>query len=426
MLSSSGYKALGFSGDQIPDDARFRLGMKHDDVRNWLHDPHGTEWEQGFQGQIDALVILAHDLNPNEDNAFKDLVAHISQEAETVADIVNTEYGHVIRETVDDETGRTRTTEHFGYVDGISQPRFYNYHVAKAGGLKGWDPSAPLKLVLSVDPNGHGPDSFGSYFVYRKLQQDVDGFNRRVGELAAALKIDEDLAGAYVVGRFKNGTPVVKYRESRKKTAYQSRLEENDFSYAIDPMGDKCPYQAHIRKANPRGEKPMAMMSWTARFIAKRKWLRRLFPEVQERLEMGLRMERDRRIARRGIPYGPDHSERGERGLLFLCAQSDIAAQYEFLQAVWCNKNIFLKDETGLDPVIGQGYQQLGGQWWPKKWGGPQWPARWERPQWPPWRRNLSRRMTRLTRNQFDFSGYVTLKGGEYFFAPSMDFLKNI
>ena len=45
--------------------------------------------------------------------------------------------------------------------------------------------------------------------VYRKLQQDVAGFNQDVLALAAKLGVDPALAGAYVVGRFKEGTPVV-------------------------------------------------------------------------------------------------------------------------------------------------------------------------------------------------------------------------
>ena len=79
--------------------------------------------------------------------------------------------------------------EPFGYADGISQPLFLKEEIdkAKQGGTDRWDPSAPLDLVLVKDPNGEGEDSYGSFFVFRKLEQDVAGFQQRVAELAEEL-----------------------------------------------------------------------------------------------------------------------------------------------------------------------------------------------------------------------------------------------
>jgi hypothetical protein len=88
-------------------------------------------------------------------------------------------------------------------------------------------------------------------------------------------------------------------------------------------------------------------------------------------------VELGHRIARRGITYGgplsatdnlDDLPEKGV-GLLFMCYQSDIWEQFEFIQRFWCNNPNFLEpenssirgipanpnyDKTGLDAVIGQ------------------------------------------------------------------------
>ena len=87
-----------------------------------------------------------------------------------------------------------------------------------------------------------------------------------------------------------------------------------------------------------------------------------------------------------------------------MCYQQDIGKQFEFMQDTWANSPTFppLKGNVGGDPIIGQ-VKDLAKrrQKWPRQW---------------------SKRGT----TTFDFDLYVTLKGGEYFFAPSMPFLRNI
>jgi len=105
-------------------------------------------------------------------------------------------------------------------------------------------------------------------------------------------------------------------------------------------------------------------------------------------------------------------------GLLFLCAQSSIPDQFEFIQVLWSNFEQFLQPGTGLDAVIGQlppseSREQAVEQPWPKVYG---------------------------SHNQLDFSQqppaptspffpkrvgqWVTMRGGEYFFVPSLSALK--
>ncbi len=264
--------------------------------------------------------------------------------------------------------------EPFGFADGISQPLFYQYQIncAKDRGINQWDPSARLDLVLVKDPNG-GEDSYGSFVVYRKLEQDVVGFKKRLEELAVKLNVSSEIVGAYAVGRFKDGTPLV--------TQLTSGNPHDNFNSDDDPDGSKCPFHAHIRKVNPRGG------SYT----------------LQEE-------ERRHRIVRRSIPYG-NQDEIGKKpvGLLFLCFQADLAQQFEFLQTKGANAPHAVRKNTGLDPLIGraqprpEGLRGPSGQCWPWSWGDAE-----------------------AGTVKDSIANFVTLKGGEYFFAPSVKFLQGL
>jgi Dyp-type peroxidase family len=375
-LSADGYRTLGIADAAIPDDPSFLRGAKHPDPNAplGLNDPPVSEWQPGFQGEIDALVILADD----DQNAVEAAAAQLVQGLAGVATVVDEERGQVLRNAAGEPI------EHFGFADGVSQPLFMATDLEKArliSGLDVYDPSAPLGSALLKDPGG-GPSGYGSYFVYRKLAQNVDGFNGDLTKLAQALGLpaaSPDLAGAYVVGRFRDGTPVVAQPIPGWTT------EPNDFDYRYDADGMRCPFQAHVRKVNPRGDK-----------LA----------------EYGLPPgeARSRRIARRGVPYpAPPPSGTApppeEVGLLFICAQSSIVHQFEFIQAIWSNFTQFLRPGTGLDPVIGQAPQGAAPvpQQWPKLWGVP-----------------FNGTTT------FDFTPWVTMRGGEYFFLPSLSFLTGL
>ena len=84
-----------------------------------------------------------------------------------------------------------------------------------------------------------------------------------------------------------------------------------------------------------------------------------------------------------------------------MCFQKDIFHQFMFMQKNWANNQHFVKYKTGLDAVTGRVKQKADGQSWPKEWGKPD-------------------------KVPFDFFHFVTLKGGEFFFAPSISFLKSI
>jgi Dyp-type peroxidase family len=392
LLSARGYAALGFDPQRFNEtdgNAAFQGGMKRrgfdlfgtlTDTSN--KDPDPEAWEEGYQGEIHAMLLLADD--PEQEARLKAAEQDATNLLAPVAEVVHTEYGRALRNQRPKAEGKAeperkgQPIEHFGYVDGRSNPLFFQGDIQaerNGGGVDAWNPEAALDLVLVPDPFVEDEDSCGSYFVFRKLEQNVEGFDLGVRDLASKLGTDPDLAGAMVVGRFKDGTPLTLSGQSGLKDA-------NNFNYADhDRGGGKCPFHAHVRKVNPRGTTPFTSS----------------------------KSERSRRIVRRGITYGArvenEPAPRGGVGLLFMCYQADIHHQFEFIQRTWADnpnfpRNLILPD-SGDDPLIGQDSDANAAQKWPTEWNGDD-------------------------RKRLTFGGYVTLKGGEYFFAPSISFLQNL
>jgi deferrochelatase/peroxidase EfeB len=86
-------------------------------------------------------------------------------------------------------------------------------------------------------------------------------------------------------------------------------------------------------------------------------------------------------------------------GLLFMSFQKSIVNQFEFIQKTFANSPSFPTPNTGMDPIIGQGLPTSNGKY-AKKYND------------------------KTTLTVAPFEKFVTMKGGEYFFAPSIPFLK--
>lgn len=431
FLTAEGYRKLGFEPEQLPEATNYFLGgMKSKGTINALNDPPLSTWEGKYRdGQIHAMILLAN----ADEKLLKQKVQDLETELKKFLRVRAVERGKVLR------NAGGQPVEHFGYVDGISQPIF----LATDSGLREdrdkWDPAAPLSLVLVRDTLAEEDDCFGSYLVFRKLEQDVRGFkigraelagaleltvsdwhdlqaansetaeevraevkrraiapklkeyevvkqflargrteesnwddfqagNEKAAKRAAALKLTEldwQRAGAMIVGRFEDGTPLAALpfpppRRAAMASPLAGEPPENNFIYDED-KGLKCPIFAHTRATNPRNNK-------TEQFPL---------------------------IARRGVPYGERDSleKLPEKavGLLFMCFQRNIDDQFAFIQRQ-ANKN--------HDPIIGQSLE------------APQfhreWPVQWGR---------KSKSLPFDTR-------WVRLKGGEFFFAPSIPFLR--
>ncbi len=412
-LSHKGYKALSLSlyKKHPPFIAGMKKRTEKDEAGKKQHILGDTpkQWETPFKKKIHAILSLANkDLFTLEKQVLK-----YQQKFKGIIKIIKVQKGV----TYTNENGAP--IEHFGYVDGISQPLFVEEDIKAAGKMNTWKPVTTPDLVLTPDI---GLDQFcescksktkeekkkkenckdceakekffGSYMVFRKLEQNVKGFKHAEEALAQKLKFvgsAAEAAGAMIVGRFENGLPVIKWGST---VSPEENSIDNDFDYSLDPDGIRCPYHAHIRKVNPRGDN------------------NRLFGISEKE-------EHSHRIARRGITYGErDLNEQGlfqetEKtfptsgvGLLFICFQSDIANQFEFMQRNWANNNDFPVPFTGIDPIIGQGEGN-------RKYENDQ-------PLEQQWRKSNGQK------ESCSFSSFVTMKGGEYFFAPSLAFFKTL
>jgi Dyp-type peroxidase family len=278
--------------------------------------------------------------------------------------------------------------EHFGFADGFAQPAIEGSGVEPLPGQGApvkddrWRPIAPGEFILGyADEQGVLPpapppaelSTNGSYVVYRKLRQDVAAFRQRLADSAKLYPGGEELLAAKIVGRWRDGTPVELSPQGPDPAIVADEQRNNAFGYAADSQGLRCPIGAHVRRANPRDSLPFE----------------------------GKLVNRHRLI-RRGIPYGdllaPDAADDGQdRGVIFMCLQASIARQFEFIQSQWLNTgNAFaLADDQDvmLGPQDGTPPQKMTVPGQPPFFLGP-----------------LSR--------------VVTVKGGEYFFAPGINGLQ--
>jgi deferrochelatase/peroxidase EfeB len=390
-ISAKGYEILGFKDlhafaeDDEPDApvSNFREGMKAHAVADF-HDPEPSTWEPRYRGDLHAVLLLAHDdLVKLADNVHQ-------ARARIGASLVGEpEYGHVIRNAA------RQPLEHFGFADGVSQPLYLASEVVRSGNAYG-DPRTnlrinnhsmfkPLRDVLRVDPFGGGEDCFGSMLVLRKIEQDVHRFARQEYQLADALGLrgrDRERAAALLAGRFRDGSPLAITPVSGLRPP-----GENDFSYREDRGGLRCPLQSHSRRANLRGTT----------------YAGENYPE----------MTKDRPLTRRGVTYGEpvaltgcDASLNGipERGLglLFMAYQASIRRQFAYIQKHWLNAPAYPVGASGPCPLAGQGPVF-------KKYP-PMWPASYNNRAGTP----------------FVFESCVTMRGGEYFFTPSVPFLQKL
>lgn len=328
--------------------------------------------------------------------------------------------------------GRTRKDlpghEHFGFKDGISQPGIRGVDVPDdpIGNPNQGHPGQDLlwagEFILgyatqipTAKPGFDGPnpdpgnDSTsgpawtrdGSYLVFRRLAQNVAGFEENVGALAKSLGLSTDLAGAKLVGRYKSGAPIEKRKfqpapstppsidpgnpNTGNAALGGSNTLNNNFEFSDDPQGAICPLSAHIRKAYPRDE---------------------VTPAGPANSESSTQT---RRLLRRGIPFGPSFdahdpaSATQQRGLLFLCYQNDIEEHFEFVQKNWVNNANFPPNPPGAPPLAG-----------------------------PPGEDPIIAQSASApllidpTKPQVPISHFVTTTGGEYLFSPSISTLQDI
>ena len=250
---------------------------------------------------------------------------------------------------------------HFGYQDNIAQPHFAGIRdpqerpdrqpvVEVGAALLGY--ANPIENVRWEVPPHVGFN--GAFSAFRVLEQRVAEFEDFLTEAAATVLAHpladallpagieqhwdppmsrpdamRELIAAKILGRWRNGLPLVLSPTTPTPDPPVGPEQINDFGYADDPDGLRCPIGSHIRRCNPRD----------ARLVQRN-------------------TNHARRIVRRGVPYGPKfdpaHPDDTERGLLgaFICAS--LIVQFEGIQYDWMNLGLHDPRITGSnDPVVG-------------------------------------------------------------------------
>lgn len=341
-------------------------------------------WKVGSGRKVpDAMLNIAADVEKD----LKDAVKKIEKE---LRDLPGRPITIIHRDRGDTTIAPQRGHEHFGFKDGISQPGVRGLldtptrpfltprliHPSDPLGSTFAAPGMPLihpgEFVLGYprqspdNPAGNQEESAtrfvpkfavdGSYVVYRRLNQDVEAFEKFI-ELgterlnAEGFSVDREQFGAMCVGRWKDGVPLARSPLHTDPGIAADREAQQSFFFwkdtppvrwenpatptdhfrpaEADGDGQRCPISAHIRKINPRDE--------------------------ATDIGHGARTLR-RRVIRRGITFGPsyDKKPKEERGLLFICYQASITDQFEFLWRVWANKEHTPRGDAGFDPIIGQ------------------------------------------------------------------------
>lgn len=401
----TGLKNLGLSDKALNTFSRpFQEGMATEHRKRILgdqeeNDPAAWKWGSREENQVDALLLIY----AKDDGVLR---AQVQQRQQELAEHGFSQVALLAAEREPD------SHEHFGFNDGIGQPvmegtgnkqrqlartnhatelpagEFLLGHTNVYGVVADSpvvaaqeDPHQLLTAVppdatgLHAQPGMHDLGRNGSYLVFRQLAQDVAKFWNFLDHATRDAGGNSDPGarerlGAKFVGRWRSGAPLF-LSPSCDNPALGN---ENNFTYLKkDPNGFSCPVGSHIRRANPRDS--LGPDSATA-----------------------LRSANRHRILRRGRSYGHRLAnltvdDGAERGLHFICLNSDIERQFEFVQQTWVNNPVFGALEGEVDPLIGN----LGkGDCLFTVQGQP-----------------LRRRIHNLSR-------FVTVKGGSYFFLPSL------
>jgi Dyp-type peroxidase family len=268
-----------------------------------------------------------------------------------------------------------------GYRDSIGQPAIEGCGVdplpgqgpaIKAGEfILGYPGEAGVPLP-SPQPEVLGRN--GTFVGLRKYQSRVGAFNRFL-QAHAATDDERELLAAKLVGRWRSGAALTLAADQDDPALGADPMRNNDFTYAADPDGRQVPLGSHMRRMNPR-DTEMALLADVN--------IHRII----------------RRSTTYGAPYDPkalsEQDDETARGLFFIFVSAKAMATMEFLQQEWINNGNFMNLGEERDPNVG--LQEDG--------------ATFTIPQAP------------VRRRIHGIETFNVLRGGEYFFMPSLSALR--
>ena len=328
--------------------------------------------------------------------------------------------------------------EQFGFKDGISQPEIdwpkkldptvaqidYSNIAALGEFLLGYrneygkytdrplvDSNAASSGLLPAEdaPEKKDIGRNGTYLVLRDLRQDVRSFWQFIYHQADADPAAFDKIAATFVGRTRCGDPLAAIQEQAIPGigTDPDQIYQNQFTFDRDVTGARCPFGAHVRRANPRNTDFPGRPTGFARLLAMLGFSRNRF---RDDLMSSVRFHR---ILRRGREYGsglspadaltPAPPNDPERGLRFVCLNANILRQFEFVQSAWMMNTKFSGLTGESDPLLGN-RQAIPGCPVTGDFNMPQ-------------ERDLRRRISGLPQ-------FVTVRGGAYFFLPSLSVVR--
>lgn len=297
------------------------------------------------------------------------------------------------------EDGKVTLKEHFGYTDGFGNPDYVDVCRSTQPGQGKrlpdgtWAPLATGELLLGyadeagelpVAPVPHILAENGTFMVYRKLHENVGAFRSFLDSWGARYGAGDDLAkeklASKFIGRWRDGTPVELSPDQPNPAIAQDANQSTNFSYGEDLAGARCPVGAHIRRVHPRDA-----FGFQGKLVNRR------------------------RITRRGLPYGPFAAEHDpsasqspealdsvDRGVIFMVLNASLSRQFEFVQQQWIS--------YGNDAGLGNEKDLLMGSHAPED--------------------KYSIQGDKTAANPPFFCtglpNFVELRGGDYFFLPSM------
>jgi deferrochelatase/peroxidase EfeB len=457
-FTASGLRALGVCKTIVERfSPEFVEGMACDENRSrrlgdiGANAPANWKWGVGDREPHVLLILLAS--KAEQLNALVDkMLARAEAAGLSKIDIL----------TTSDMKGR----EPFGFVDGGSQPSFDWDHPRIPGTTADRDYTNLLALgeVLLGYRNEYGllterpwltadqknaamlrKDMYssdrrdlglnGSYLVFRQLDQDVLHFWQWVAGEAARVGVTMDELAESMVGRRLDGTPLADLTLGRSIPGVEANDDRNGFLYDTDPDGLSCPLGAHIRRANPRtGDAPggqqgpldnlLGMLGLTVRHdraptASTLPWPRNttVWPFARSE-DDAVASARFHRIVRRGREYGEEidrnraidrATQDPKAGIHFVCLNANIARQFEFIQSAWIASAKFAALTGEQDPLLGN---RKSFPTTPLA-DPPQPTDGFSRPGAPP-----------NCRHSTGLPQFVTVRGGAYFFLPSLTALR--
>ena len=371
-ISYTGLVALGLPADSLrsfPDAFQVGMAARADRLRDQgLNDPH--HWEQPFgTGDVHIGVSVFSDA----EETWRDTLQMARRQYEGLAGV------KVL--LAQDFGAQPGDLNPLGYKDSIGQPAVEGCGVdalpgqgrpIKAGEfVLGYPGEAGVPLPMPR-PDVLGRNS--TYVGLRKYQSRVATFNRFLRDHAETEQ-ERELLAAKLVGRWRSGAPLTLAPTHDDPTLGADPRRNNDFTYAADPHGRQVPLGSHMRRMNPRDTTMAQLADVNVHRII-------------------------RRSTTYGAPYDPDatseHDDHVDRGLYFIFLSAKAMATMEFLQQEWINNGNFMNLGDERDPNIG--LQQDGATFTiPEK----------------PVRRRIH-----------GIDTFNILRGGEYFFMPSLSALR--